>query len=242
MTENMLSNALQWIADKAVAAQLIHVETIGERTYTDRPLLGLFEPQPKTLGGDTLQSLADFAEWTFGNVPGHFTHIESEVAVSIQSGIIGQFMQRHCWFRSQCPIKPFPFGQYMPTEDFIIRLQSQFVPNEHRAAILQIVGNLSDEDVRTLSDDGVTQTVNVKGGIVMKGQADLPNPVTLKPFRTFAEVDQPSGLFVLRVTKSASSNKPQLALFEADGGAWKLQAIANIKKWLSENTEMPVVG
>ena len=67
----------------------------------------------------------------------------------------------------------------------------------------------------------------------MSAEAAVPNPVTLAPFRTFRDVAQPASLFVLRV--QGGGETPNVALFEADGGAWRLAAIENIKKWLEEN-------
>ena len=82
------------------------------------------------------------------------------------------------------------------------------------------------------SDNGVTQTVSVQSGISLAGTKKIPNPVSLAPFRTFVEVEQPESLFILRVTDGRSG--PELALFEADGGAWRLAAINSIKDWLQE--------
>ena len=54
-----------------------------------------------------------------------------------------------------------------------------------------------------------------------------PNPVTLRPYRTFNEVEQPASQFVFRINKLAN-----LALFEADGGKWKLEAVESIANYL----------
>ena len=53
---------------------------------------------------------------------------------------------------------------------------------------------------------------------------------SLAPYRTFLEVEQPESDFVLRVNKEA-----KLALFEADGGFWKLEAVRLVKEYLSDN-------
>ena len=76
-------------------------------------------------------------------------------------------------------------------------------------------------------DNGINQTTTVKSGVASLAKATAPNPVTLRPYRTFTEVTQPSSQFVLRINKEA-----ELALFEADGGKWKLEAIKNIADYL----------
>ena len=82
-------------------------------------------------------------------------------------------------------------------------------------------------------DDGVSQKATVKTGIASKGDAIVPSPACLKPFRTFVEVDQPISSFIFRM-KDDRCGGIQCALFEADGGAWKVSAMASIKAYLTE--------
>lgn len=63
-------------------------------------------------------------------------------------------------------------------------------------------------------------------------QVDVPNQVKLQPFRTFAEVKQPESEFVFRLKKSGENI--YAGIFEADGGAWKLEAIKRIKGYLEK--------
>ncbi|HFK2719142.1 TPA: hypothetical protein ACG1DY_004991, partial [Escherichia coli] len=114
-------------------------------------------------------------------------------------------------------------------ETFNIKLQSGFVKNEDRDIVLKVVGNIKEEDVKTYGDDGISQSVTAKVGVATLGQVEVPNPVALAPYRTFVEVDQPTSNFVFRMKSGPSS-----ALFEADGGAWKLEAMKNIKTYLEE--------
>lgn len=53
------------------------------------------------------------------------------------------------------------------------------------------------------------------------------------PFRTFIEIEQPESEFLLRAKKGYEGI--EFALFEADGGAWKKEAIDNIAAYLKEN-------
>ena len=66
----------------------------------------------------------------------------------------------------------------------------------------------------------------------------VPNPVTLRPYRTFTEVTQPESEFVFRMKDDSMS--VYCALFEADGGAWKREAMKNIKEHLEvELVDLP---
>ena len=60
----------------------------------------------------------------------------------------------------------------------------------------------------------------LKTGVANLAKAKAPNPVMLRPYRTFAEVEQPASQFVFRIDKNA-----EMALFSADGGKWHLNAI-----------------
>lgn len=53
------------------------------------------------------------------------------------------------------------------------------------------------------------------------------------PYRTFTEVAQPMSNFIFRV-KDNDRYGVTCALFEADGGAWKNEAKANIKAHLEK--------
>lgn len=57
----------------------------------------------------------------------------------------------------------------------------------------------------------------------------VPNPVNLIPYRTFLEVQQPASDFIFRMKSSCGV---QCAILEADGGAWKNEAMNNIKEYL----------
>jgi hypothetical protein len=71
----------------------------------------------------------------------------------------------------------------------------------------------------------------------------VPNPVRLAPFRTFRDVfEQPESAFVLRVKKTPTL--PEVGLFEADGGEWRLTAIDRVRAWLVGRlpTDVAVLG
>ncbi|MGG1673296.1 hypothetical protein ACIFOE_22195 [Paenibacillus sp. NRS-1783] len=124
------------------------------------------------------------------------------------------------------------YGRYYDIESFNILLQSCFVPTDMNAALLSIVGNVKDEKVVNYGDDGTSQQVTAKVGIATVEAVKLPNPVYLKPFRTFVEIEQPESAFVFRM-----KDGPSAAIFEADGGEWKLRAIAAIKDYLEAALE-----
>jgi hypothetical protein len=125
----------------------------------------------------------------------------------------------------------FRFGQFYDTESFVVALQSLFEPSEERAALLALVGNIRDSKVSMFDDDGITQTVTAKQGVALSQLVKAPNPITLRPYRTFREVEQPASQFVFRL-QGKDGAQPACALFEADGGRWRLRAVENIAAFL----------
>lgn len=122
------------------------------------------------------------------------------------------------------------YDRFIDTERFNIMLQSSFVDNEDKKLLLKFTGLIRDEAVKETGDDGVSQAVTIKTGVASVGEAIVPNPVILAPYRTFPEIEQPESKFIFRMKEG-----PTAALFEADGGAWKNLAMRRIKVYLVDN-------
>jgi hypothetical protein len=126
-------------------------------------------------------------------------------------------------------VTTFPyFNRFGPQEDFIIGLQSHFQSTPDLAGLLDLASHITGKETVKQVDSGITQEVTVQRGSAFKESVEVKARVILKPFRTFRELDQPASEFIFRVKDGA-----QLALFEADGGAWKIAAIGLISSWLT---------
>ncbi len=123
--------------------------------------------------------------------------------------------KRECLLDAGICVPSFPFGKWLDLENFIINVQTHFVKTETRDALIKLAGQVTTDSGVTLSDDGITQKVAARSGISLVSNTEIPNPVTLAPFRTFPEVEQPESPFVFRVRKSGDAI--EAALFEADG-------------------------
>ena len=102
-----------------------------------------------------------------------------------------------------------------------------FINDADRNLVLDFASHLKIEKGAEVQDNGISQMATVRDGVASLAQAKTPNPVTLRPYRTFNEVEQPASQFVFRINKLAN-----LALFEADGGKWKLEAVERIANYL----------
>lgn len=93
--------------------------------------------------------------------------------------------------------------------------------------ILDLLSHMSfDQSVKS-DDNGITQTVQVRKGVSFVENKAVRPIVTLAPYRTFQEVEQPESEFVFRVYDDRS-----ISLTAADGGMWKLAARDAVKHYL----------
>lgn len=137
----------------------------------------------------------------------------------------------------------FFFDHWYDLESFIIRLQSMTEGTEERNDLLKKLGAMTSGDIKTETDNGASRATKIETGVTFPYDAEISNPVTLAPFRTFAEVVQPASPFILRIRADKVLAQAEVALFEADGGAWEDAAAKNIKSWLGlELGDWPILG
>lgn len=177
----------------------------------------------------TLTSLVDYIKSDLERTKKEFLlHIESNETVSLK-GLIEEDGSRETLVIAEAILPRFSFDYFHDSEDFLIALNSKFTNQFDRQKLIAFAGNVKEDNARQTSDDGFSQKTTVKRGISQAGEEIVPNPVLLAPYRTFTEIDQPESEFVFRM-----KDGPRFALFEADGGSWKNQAIFNIKSFLDK--------
>ena len=143
-------------------------------------------------------------------------------------------MKRDLYIIAKCPTAAFNFGVWQDSERFNIGVQANFVENEDKTLLLKFAGTTESGTISTYDDDGVTQKATIRTGVASKGTALVPNPVKLRPYRTFAEVEQPESGFVFRMRQGSGV---ECALFEADGGTWKNEAMHNIQTFIENGLD-----
>ncbi|MRX54814.1 hypothetical protein GJU41_12600 [Bacillus idriensis] len=220
----MIKEALQYLIN------LGNVETneIDGQTFSTQQLQLIREATPSALKVRSLSGLVEYLQSGFDDdaFEKRMVQVISPTEVIAFSTFNGNY-NRNDYIQATAMIPSFDFDHWYDSESFNIKLQSVFVKNEDRDIMLQVVGNIKEEDVRTVGDDGVSQAVSAKVGVATVATVQVPNPVVLKPYRTFVEVDQPESDFIFRM-----KNGPRCALFAADGGAWKITAMRNVKDYL----------
>lgn len=200
-------------------------------TYTDKELNVIEEPRVPTLTFHTLDGLVYTlrAEYKEFNGP-ILIDVTDEKNVTVFSAISDIDRQREVPYKVRAEIVDIPFDRKLDYETMMITLKSKFVDTPELRGLVQLLGTITEENNAMLSDDGFTQTVVVRKGIALKDNKAVNPIVSLKPFRTFCEVDQPESKFLIRLSEGG-----YVALYEADGGAWKLQARRNVADYLKTN-------
>ncbi|EMA6344850.1 hypothetical protein U3450_003906 [Bacillus cytotoxicus] len=220
----MIKQAMEYLLETAG----VKVERINNRPYSTQPLYPVKEPTASEITVNSLSGLVDYIKSEFDGDHPLMIHVENPKNISCFTKVNDDY-NRNVFIRAEAFVPHFAFERFHDAESFNISLQSAFVKNDDRDVMLKVVGNIREEAVNQIGDDGVSQSVVAQTGVATRANVAVPNPVMLQPFRTFVEVEQPESPFVFRM-----QNGPKCALFEADGGAWKLLAIENIKNYLTE--------
>lgn len=220
--------ALEYLVGLGEEKEIL-VET-KQGLFTTRNLKRVELPTAESLVVSTLTGLVDYIKSNFDKTSEQLLiQVKSHDEVRLYSPL-NEDRDREQYIRAEAILPSnVIYDRFLSTEQFNIMLQSSFVDTGDKDVLLKYTGLVKDEAVKSVGDDGISQQVTVKTGVASVGQAVVPNPVILAPFRTFPEVEQPQSKFIFRM-----QDGPKAALFEADGGAWRNQAIKNIKEYLAE--------
>lgn len=114
----------------------------------------------------------------------------------------------------------------LPFDRAAVALQTRFQDSEDREYTLQLLSQISTGAKVTYNDTGVATTIVTQRGVSLQQNSTIRPIVKLRPYRTFQELEQPSGLFLIRIDERG------ISFAEADGGMWKLAARKSIKAYL----------
>ena len=225
--------------EKILSLDAPHIEEIEGRTYVDKDMTQIGkELRATSITMSNLSSLVDFIKKSKTDFKtGHYiAHVVSPTEVRLFSSLDAD-RQRETLAVVKAEVPEFSFGQFIGNEEFVIGVQSKFLNEDAEAndkpIILQFAGNVNAGTVAEYGDTGVGQKAAIKKGVASLQEVEVPSPCRLMPYRTFTEVAQPMSNFIFRV-KDNDRYGVTCALFEADGGAWKNEAKANIKAYLEK--------
>lgn len=223
----MIKEAIEKILD------LKRPEFVSDKSKREYMLKGYTEVKPSLPSGfatNSLDSIIDYINQNFDkNENGFVIHVADHETVVLKSQAFGIWQQRKTFISANAQYPEFSFGRYYSQEDFIISMLTKFKATDGSDYCIAIASGIVEGEESTLIDDGMSQTVTMQRGIKAKVNEKVNPYVSMQPYRTFNEIEQPKSVFLLRLKEGA-----RLAIFEADGGAWKKEAIENIVRYFDE--------
>lgn len=225
-----LKEALQYITGLKAESMDPKVVEINGDTYCNKQLTRYHRfPFADAINISTLTALVDYIKGKPEELrESMILHVESPTTVRLYSGLIDE-RNREYLIRAEAIINQFSFDHAYDQERFLIELQANFLETEDLKTIMQVAGNIKSGTTANYSDDGVSQKTTVKMGVELN-DVIVPNPVKLRPYRTFAEIEQPESSYVFRIMDT--DRGPAFKLVEADGGLWKNGTMKKIKEYL----------
>lgn len=226
----MIKEALKYVADLATKSQEIITETINGDIYTKGDVYRIPTDKAKEIYLHTLEATVDYIRDCIGaskfELP--FVVKAEHDRVDVFSGLDDR-LDRNYLVETRPLLPIIQFDRWMDMESFVIQLKTCFAETENLNKLVAIVSTITDESKVSMEDDGFGLKVSQISGTTIKKQQELQiNPIVrLAPYRTFGEIEQPESKFLLRVRDGG-----QMALYEADGGMWKLEAQNNVSEYL----------
>lgn len=216
--------------DKIISLKDPEFVSIGEDTFSNQKFIRI-EPhvdRPAAYEVSGLDSIVQLIRKEIDQVGG-FVFVRVSGAKDVWVNTTYQpDLSRNTLYHAKADVPGFSQG-FRDREEAIIELRSLFMPDAGTEYLLNLLSRMSVDAGATTTDNGVTQTVEVKSGVALKEKTDIRPRVKLTPFRTFLEVDQPESEYLLRVSEDG-----EIGLFEADGGVWKLEAKRNVKEYMEK--------
>lgn len=219
----MLKDFLQYLLE------LKRPETVEvkDRTYATQGLTRVDgERGVETLTVRNLSGIVDYIKSNFDHEREVMIQIASPTEVNVYDALNNDNDRRN-YIKAAALLPTITFERYMNREEFNVMMQACFVEaGSDKEKVIKVIGSIVEENSVAQKDDGMTQRVTVNQGVATRGVENIPNPVSLKPFRTFVEIAQPESDFILRLREGGA-----VALFQADGGAWELNAMESIRSY-----------
>jgi len=209
-----------------------HVVTVDGIDYWSDTRAAVIKPAARALAASTLTAVADYlrANPDGLDLDDALVTVDGPAAVTVSGALRPATRDREHYLTAVPLLPKFTFGTYYTQEAFLIALACCFAESEERLALGSMVGHLAAEQSLRLEDDGLTQHVATKAGVARLATVQVPPIIPLTPYRTFQEVAQVTSRFLVRI--GSGEQGPTIALFEADGGAWQVEAHRRVAEWL----------
>lgn len=117
----------------------------------------------------------------------------------------------------------------LPFEEALIAIRTRFQQTPDTEYLLKLLSEITNKAKVTYADNGIATSVVTQSGVALQQSVPIKPIVSLRPYRTFQEIEQPASEFHIRISERG------IRFIEADGGMWKLAARKSIVEYLGEN-------
>ena len=206
---------------KKLAIEAMELKEVEGKMYSPVSLHKIYsDPRPNSIIIKSLTGILDYLETNIDGLDMEklILHIVDHKTVMVITNEYGESRIRDAAIIAELDgLQPFPFEKYLEQETFIIKLRSMFGSTIDLESIIRYTSKIDNESNVRTEDDGITQNINVKQGLTgVKTERDtVPSLVTLRPYRTFPEAEQPQSEFLFRMKNI--EGVVTCALFDADG-------------------------
>ena len=232
--------------EKIVSLKENKTHEINGETYSDSILyrVAKYIPEPNPVRFSMLSALVTMIKTEYKKIDGApiVVHVCGFDNVDVYTSYRDEYTRANLYTAK--PSVLMPHSDWMEHEEAIISLKSRYIENEDSLYLLNLLSRINLDQSVSSTDNGVSQTVEARKGISLNAIEKVKPRVTLRPYRTFFEVEQPESEFILRVGDGGA-----IKIIEADGGMWKKTAVESIKNYfefelsdLIENGNVIVVG
>ena len=237
----MDASTVQRIADLATTNAATRQFKVHDLEYVQGTISLLPPPQVPVFEVTTLDGFVNMLEAGIDGfkVEGNVIHVVSHKSVQLITRSHSAYGKRtiHLGATPVEGVTGFPyFNNWGTQEEFVIGLQSGFQPSKDLEYLLRLASHIDAKSSVATVDNSVAQEITVRQGVAFAETVAVNPRLSLKPYRTFRELDEHASEVIFRIKDGG-----KLALFEADGGAWKIQAIGLIASWLSNRIKTSAV-
>lgn len=224
----MIMDITKETIDRILELSENRIHKINGETYSEKDLIRIPEIKnsPQEIKLNSLDSIVHLIKSEIDKIAESpvYIEIESHKSVNVFTGFSDDF-RRVYLYKAVSDTPKFEFG-WKDYESAMIAFRSQFAQEKGTEYLLDILSRITSENNVTSDDNGVTQTVEVRKGISLAAKGKIKPRVSLRPYRTFLEIEQPESEFLVRLDEDK-----RIGLFEADGGMWTIEAKQKIKAY-----------
>ena len=230
---------------KKLADQAAEVVTVGEQDYSRQKLLPLETDiwEAELVQLSSLSSLADYLGANKDQLELNQIMVQlnpGDFSIEVFSAVRGKTRTRHHIAKvSPISFTPYPIGEVVEHEDFHLLSRATIYQTPERDELIELMKGVRTQNGKEveLRDNGLGQDVKASisaGSSVMTTKKVKPY-WNLTFYRGYTEIYTPETLDFLSQAVFVRLNKDGgILIKDADGGAWRINYVKQVKKYLRE--------